>query len=188
MRLPQEDFCQALGVAPGNKYEGHGGPGISSIMKYLLGSSEPHKDRHQFMSTQVLFWLLGATDGHAKNFSVFISPYGEYKLTPLYDILSAYPITGGNGLNKRELKLAMSLKGSKRKRYQCEYIFPRHFQRTAKDVGFNEEEMLKILHYFHSEIPNAIQRVDQQLPTDFPAHVKQPIFDGVLRMNERLSP
>ena len=28
MRLPQEDFCQALGVPPHLKYESDGGPGL----------------------------------------------------------------------------------------------------------------------------------------------------------------
>lgn len=132
MRLPQEDFCQVLGVAPGNKYESHGGPSISDIMKHLLGSSQPQKESHTFMSAQVLFWLLGATDGHAKNFSVFISAYGRYQFTPLYDIISSYPIARGKGLNKRELKLAMGLKATKGKKYHCEQIFPRHFLQTAK--------------------------------------------------------
>ena len=30
------------------------------------------------MKSQVLFWLLAATDGHAKNFSVFIEPEGRF--------------------------------------------------------------------------------------------------------------
>ena len=31
MRLPQEDFCQALGVSPALKYENHGGPSIQDL-------------------------------------------------------------------------------------------------------------------------------------------------------------
>lgn len=101
MRLPQEDLCQTLDVPSAGKYENQGGPGIAAIMDTLLGSLTPAQDRRTFMRTQVLFWLLTATDGHAKNFSLFILPEGQYQLTPLYDILSAYPIMGGKGLNKR---------------------------------------------------------------------------------------
>lgn len=43
------------------------------------------------MKAQALFWLIGATDGHAKNFSVFLTPGGRYALTPLYDVLTAQP-------------------------------------------------------------------------------------------------
>ncbi|WP_163344250.1 HipA domain-containing protein, partial [Enterobacter hormaechei] len=67
------------------KYENEGGPGIIDIMKYLLGSSNADQDRFHFMKAQVLFWLLAATDGHAKNFSVFINQEGRFHLTPLYD-------------------------------------------------------------------------------------------------------
>ena len=96
IRLPQEDFCQVTGTSPARKYETDGGPAVSQIMKELLGSVTPIEDRYTFMRAQVLFWLLGATDGHAKNFSVFIERENRYRLTPLYDILSAFP-----AINKR---------------------------------------------------------------------------------------
>ena len=187
MRLPQEDFCQALGVGPGNKYESQGGPGINQIMAFLLGSSDPQKDRNTFMRAQVLFWLLGATDGHAKNFSLFINAHSGFQLTPLYDIISAYPITGGKGLNIRELKLAMGVSGTKGKKYQCEYIQPRHFLLTAKEVGFSEDEMLQILRYFYSNVPGALERAKQALPKEFPEDVVSSISKNMLRIHKRLT-
>lgn len=66
MRLPQEDFCQATGTAPGKKYENERGPGIEKIMNILLGSKTPQVDRENFFRTQVVFWMLCAIDGHAK--------------------------------------------------------------------------------------------------------------------------
>jgi len=91
MRIPQEDFCQITATSPARKYEVDGGPGIAAIMQELLGAANPRYDREIFMRTQVLFWLLGATDGHAKNFSIFIEQHDQYRLTPRYDILSAFP-------------------------------------------------------------------------------------------------
>jgi len=91
LRLPQEDSCQALSVAPTNKYENEGGPGIISIAKLLLGSDDPQADQLAFFKAQILFWLIGATDGHAKNFSIFLAPGGRYRLTPFYDVLTAQP-------------------------------------------------------------------------------------------------
>lgn len=93
IRLPQEDFCQILNIPSALKYENEGGPGIIDIMKYLLGSSNADQDRFHFMKAQVLFWLLAATDGHAKNFSVFINQEGRFHLTPLYDICPSIPIS-----------------------------------------------------------------------------------------------
>jgi serine/threonine-protein kinase HipA len=90
-RLPQEDICQALSVPPIRKYQSDDGPGITDILEFLNGAVAPREDRLRFMKTQIVFWLLSAIDGHAKNFSVFLTP-GGYKLTPLYDVMSAAPL------------------------------------------------------------------------------------------------
>ena len=109
MRLPQEDFCQATATAPALKYESDGGPGIGKIMDLLLGSEKAAADRRDFMRTQLVFWLLAAIDGHAKNFSIFLRAGGAYQLTPRYDILSAHPMLGhGRGrLSPRKITMAM---------------------------------------------------------------------------------
>ena len=99
LRLPQEDMCQTFGLPSSVKYESDGGPGIARIMAFLMGSSEALKDRYDFMKFQVFQWLIGATDGHAKNFSVFIQAGGSYRLTPFYDIISAFPVLGGTGIH-----------------------------------------------------------------------------------------
>ncbi len=80
--------------------------------------SEALKDRYDFMKFQVFQWLIGATDGHAKNFSVFIQAGGSYRLTPFYDIISAFPVLGGAGIHISDLKLAMALTHRKAKKRQ----------------------------------------------------------------------
>ncbi|MGH8144505.1 MAG: HipA domain-containing protein, partial [Steroidobacteraceae bacterium] len=82
IRLPQEDFCQAMGVPPTQRYQADGGPGIEAIMDILLGSDNADEDRKDFFRTQILFWMLCAIDGHAKNFSLFLNAGGSYRLTP----------------------------------------------------------------------------------------------------------
>lgn len=186
IRLPQEDFCQVTGTSPARKYESDNGPAIKQIMKELLGSQQPAADRMVFMRAQVLFWLLGATDGHAKNFSIFIEPGNAYRLTPLYDILSAYPAISKKGLHEKDLKLAMSLKGSKGPKYQCSMINRRHFLATAKDVGFRETTMNSILDEMASKTERVISYVAGQLPPEFPAFIAEPIFAGMRKMSERL--
>ncbi|MBJ2118751.1 type II toxin-antitoxin system HipA family toxin [Proteus penneri] len=187
IRLPQEDFCQILNIPSALKYENEGGPGIIDIMKYLLSSSNADQDRFHFMKAQVLFWLLAAIDGHAKNFSVFINQEGRFHLTPLYDIMSIYPNLGGRGLNPRDAKLAMGLKASRGKKYAIEQIFPRHFYQTAEAVGFDPSLMSKILRYFYQEMDDVIQRVKQQLPEDFPSEISNTILDGMKARVVRLA-
>ncbi|HGE8240846.1 type II toxin-antitoxin system HipA family toxin [Aeromonas veronii] len=186
MRLPQEDFCQVLNVPSARKYENHGGPGITDIMKTLLGSATPEQDRYLFMKSQVLFWLLAATDGHAKNFSVFIEPEGRFRLTPFYDILSVYPVFGGRGLNRRDAKLAMGLASSKGKKYAIEQIFPRHFFQTAKAVGFERSAMEEILTELANSVDDVIERVTQQLPAGFPDTISSTILEGLKARSARL--
>ncbi|EGX6959549.1 type II toxin-antitoxin system HipA family toxin [Aeromonas veronii] len=186
MRLPQEDFCQVLNVPSARKYENHGGPGITDIMKTLLGSATPEQDRYLFMKSQVLFWLLAATDGHAKNFSVFIEPEGRFRLTPFYDILSVYPVFGGRGLNRRDAKLAMGLASSKGKKYAIEQIFPRHFFQTAKAVGFERSAMEEILTELANSVDDVIERATQQLPAGFPDVISSTILEGLKARSARL--
>jgi serine/threonine-protein kinase HipA len=77
-----------------HKYQTDGGPGIANIMAVLLGSERAQSDRRNFFKAQLIFWLLAATDGHAKNFSIAHLPGSQYHATPLYDVLSAHPIIG----------------------------------------------------------------------------------------------
>jgi serine/threonine-protein kinase HipA len=87
-RLPQEDFCQALGYSPGQKHEKDGGPGMDGCLRLLDGSADAEVDRLSFQLTQLAFWLMAASDGHAKNYSLFIGPGDAYAMTPLYDVIS----------------------------------------------------------------------------------------------------
>ena len=91
IRLPLEDGCQGLGFPPTLKYQKDGGPGMRDIFGLLKGADDAQADQIAFFKSQILFWLIGATDGHAKNFSVFLKPGGRYSLTPFYDVLSAQP-------------------------------------------------------------------------------------------------
>lgn len=142
-RLPQEDFCQALGVAGGSKYEEHGGPSAKEIMKILSTSTASVRDQDTFMSAQLLYWLFAAIDGHAKNFSLALTPKG-YRLTPLYDVLSAYGFAQVGNLHPKKLKMAMAV-NSKNRHYHWHTIFPRHWRTHAKNVGYDPDRMDSII-------------------------------------------
>ncbi|HSV53952.1 MAG TPA: type II toxin-antitoxin system HipA family toxin, partial [Burkholderiaceae bacterium] len=128
-RLPQEDFCQAMGVASTRKYESDGGPGVRDLLRVLDNSSMAPKDKATFVRALLAFWIMAATDGHAKNFSIFLERGGGYRLTPLYDVLSAWPIIGNgpNQISPRRAKLAMALRG-KNVHYHLHEIHTRHWE------------------------------------------------------------
>lgn len=186
LRLPQEDLCQVFGLPSSVKYESDGGPGIPEIMEFLLGSSNALQDRFSFMKFQVFQWLLGATDGHAKNFSVFIEAGGSYRLTPFYDIISAFPVLGGRGLHIGDLRLAMSLKAPKGRKYEINQIYPRHFFALANEVNFRKSEMDEILDFFATHVPAALQRVSESLPDGFSVEVVESITRSMTKLHARL--
>ncbi|MFB0772890.1 type II toxin-antitoxin system HipA family toxin [Proteus cibi] len=185
LRLPQEDCCQALGIAPALKYESHGGPSIEAIMQLLLGSRVALEDREIFFKSQILFWMLAAIDGHGKNFSLFIEPGTSFRLTPLYDVMSAFPIFATRGIEVQKAKMAMALQG-KYKQYHFSKIQPRHFISTAALVGFSEKMAAQLMFDMAEKTDAVIATVLTQLPADFPEHISNAIFDGLSKQADKI--
>jgi len=185
LRLPQEDFCQALGVSPIRKYEADGGPGIQPIMERLRGSENAADDRAVFFKSQMLFWLMAATDGHAKNFSLHVLPRGAYRMTPLYDILSAYPIMGkkANQLDSRKAKLAMAVVDRNR-HYDLYGIHRWHWVAMGEKLGLPDVSMW--IEDIIAQTPLALDRIATRLPQGFPEPVFKAIRDGMLGAARRL--
>jgi serine/threonine-protein kinase HipA len=187
LRLPQEDMCQATGTPPDQRYESDGGPGIADICSLLLGSRQAQADRRTFFKAQVVFWMLCAIDGHGKNFSLFIEPHGRYTLTPLYDVMSAYPILGkgANQLAPQKARMAMAVTG-KNRHYKWMEIQPRHWLTTAASVGL-QSTVREDIHTLVSQAPRVVNSISERLPAGFPEYVAEPIFEGLLELANRLS-
>lgn len=185
IRLPQEDFCQALGKAPALKYENDGGPGIEAGMKLLLGSQQSVRDRDLFFKAQILFWLMAAIDGHAKNFSIFLKPYTAFEMTPLYDVISAYPLMRQGTLPAERVKMAMSVKGKKR-HYHWHRMEARHFTSTAKQAGFSADRAKEIMQDISDQTEAVLCQVETQLPPNFPGHISDAILTGIRRQAAKL--
>lgn len=174
IRLPQEDFCQALGVPPSQKYQMDGGPGITDGVGLLSGSDRPQEDQRAFFHAQVLFWLLGATDGHAKNFSIALRP-GGFRMTPLYDVLSAQKAMDDGQIRKNRMRLAMSVGGH----YRVNEVVPRHFMQAAKAAGFGIALAEEVLTGVAERIEPALEKTVALMPPDFPKALAQTVADGV---------
>jgi serine/threonine-protein kinase HipA len=180
-RVPQEDFCQVWGVSHDQKYESHGGPGIAEILQILSRARDPVSDRRTFALAQLVFWMLAAIDGHAKNFSIFHYRDGSYELTPLYDVLSAWPVIGqgAHKLPLRKVKLAMALRGTGRPHYKLVEIQPRHFEALAASLGDPDARLA--MQRLAAQVPNAITRVQAKLPEDFSQAVWRSVTNGLRR-------
>ncbi len=179
LRLPQEDCCQALSVPPNLKYESDGGPSIPGIVRLLRGSDEAAADQRSFLKATIVFWLLGATDGHAKNFSVFLSPGGRFRMTPLYDVISAQPSVDSKQILWKQFRLAMAF--GTRPHYQIRQIAPRHFLETTAKAGLGRQLVDSITQELLDISNAAIDSVLRKLPQKFPERVASSIAAGMKR-------
>jgi serine/threonine-protein kinase HipA len=186
LRLPQEDLCQALSVPPSRKYEADGGPGVEAILNILQGSDDPEHDRRKFLRAIIAFWLIGATDGHAKNFSIFLSPGGRYALTPLYDVLSAQPSCDAGQIRRNKMKLAMAV-GDKR-HYVIDTVMPRHFVQSAGKTGIGESVVKEEMISLFEDAPAVLDSLLSNLPRGFPAEVVDSVASGLRARLRNLQP
>lgn len=177
LRRPQEDMCQALSVPPTLKYQADGGPDNQQIMELLKGSDDPLHDQRAYLRAQMTFWLLGATDGHAKNFSIFLTPGGRFRMTPLYDVLTAQPSVDAGHIGAKAFKLAMSVGNGNH--YRVGDIQPRHLIETAARSRFDgklvEEDLLNLL-------ASAEATAEQVLNTHgkyIPAFLAESLMNGI---------
>ncbi len=176
LRLPQEDCCQALSVPPTRKYQSEGGPGVVQILNLLQGSDQPAVGRSTVLKAQMFFWLIGATDGHAKNFSIFLGPGGSFHLTPLYDVLTAQPSVERKQIDRRHMRLSMAV-GTNR-HYRIGEIRGRHFVQTGRAAGLAESVVLATIEEMAETAKCAIQTVESTLPKDFPPALHASVSKG----------
>jgi serine/threonine-protein kinase HipA len=86
-RIHQEDFCQATGTSPLDKYQEDGGPSLAQIGAILSSVASPESLDLLFQYVAVNV-MVGNGDAHAKNISLLHLPSGEMRLAPLYDVMS----------------------------------------------------------------------------------------------------
>lgn len=182
-RLPQEDFCQATGRPSDEKYEKDGGPGLAQILGLLSRGETPERDSNLFALSQLMFWFLAATDGHAKNFSIFLRRAG-YGLTPFYDLLSAWPVIGNKArqLQPQKVKMAMAMRTGNRPHYRWDEIQPRHFKALAQSLP--DPNPWPMMLAMAKSAPAAITTVKKRLPADFKEFVWTSITKGFAKKAE----
>ncbi len=174
IRIPQEDMCQALGISPYKKYQNEGGPGILAISKFLAASQNP-QDRYNFFKGILLFDLMFATDGHAKNFSISFNKSG-FKMTPYYDVMSGYFLHAREKIALQKMKLAMSVGESSY--YNFDKISKRHYKETAKKCFISEEDFERLC----GEVKTSFENLDfkrKELDPHLKVVTLEMIIDGM---------
>jgi serine/threonine-protein kinase HipA len=126
-RLHQEDFCQALGVAPEHKYAAEGGPTFRNGFELLRkATARPALEILKLIDAAIFNLIAGNADAHGKNYSLLYKSSG-LELAPLYDLFCTivYPALSA--------KLAMKVGGVAK----LEEVDQRTWEKFAKeaDIG-----------------------------------------------------
>lgn len=151
----------------------------------MQASDEPAIDRQLFFKAQILFWLLGATDGHAKNFSLTLFPKGRFRLTPLYDILTLQHSVDNAQVRNSEYKMAMRVGASNK--YRVNDIDGRHFVYTGKECGLSEKDIKLMFAELHDVTTEALTKVQDNLPDDFPSELVESLINAIRSRLPRLN-
>jgi len=184
LRIPQEDCCQALSIPPSRKYQSDNRPSnekqpsMVEILNLLKGSDQPAEDQKAFLKAQIIFWLIGATDGHGKNFSIYLGQGGRFILTPFYDVLTAQPFFDAHKLQKKEMKMAMSVGSNNH--YKMADIQGRHFVQTVQKAGLPEYIAKEALHEIAGIAEKAMQSLEEKLPSDFPTEIHESVSKAIM--------
>jgi len=152
VRIHQEDFCQALGVAPNRKYErGEGGPGIvqmANLMRRIQPPASARESAAHYAKAAAFNWVIYAPDGHAKNYSILLR--GQEALpSPLYDISSVLPYPDRYDL--RTMAMAMSVNGKD----QNNLISGADWAVLADQLGVAREQMAACVLEIATNAPDA---------------------------------
>jgi serine/threonine-protein kinase HipA len=178
-RIHQEDCCQAMGVSPASKYENEGGPGFPQIMTLLNGSDEPEIDRDRMMNAAALAYFLGATDAHAKNYSLLYARGAQrpsLRLAPFYDVASAWPYP--RRIPPKKMRLAMRVG----RHYKVQEIMPRHFDELARACNYPAERLRQLMRDLSDRLPDEASTLQTEIRVKGMEHeVLSKIVEGIAK-------
>ena len=168
-RIHQEDFCQALGLAPEFKYEHEGGPSIAACQQVITDHvAQPAADQMKLLNRVLFNYLIGNNDAHGKNFSLL---YKEKKpeLAPAYDLLST-----AVDPNLDE-KMAMKIGDI----YKPINVFPNHFHKLAPETKAAQSDMKKRMEKMKEKMLEVAPKLKAELTAK---GLESDVFDDIINI------
>ncbi len=170
-RLHQEDFCQALGVAPEMKYQNEAGPDLQQCFQLVRQVTRPSAPQILRLLDDVIFnALIGNHDAHAKNFSLLYAG-NTAVLAPLYDALSTAVYAALTP------KMAMKI-GSK---YTFSEVGARHWSQFAQAAGVSGAQTRKRLLQWAKSLPLTARKLQADPQYRFS---DKPVVERIIRLIE----
>jgi len=169
-RIHQEDFCQALGLVSGKKYQAGGGVSIRDCFKVIKDFSQNQlSDITWFIEWIVFNYLIGNTDAHAKNLSLLHTDTG-IKLAPFYDLLST------EVYSEKIIDHGMAMLINGKGKYDSLKVSD--FSALFEQLGLNATNMMKFIRNKFSPIVSMAENLRQSLiDSDLP---KESISDEIV--------
>jgi serine/threonine-protein kinase HipA len=143
------------------------------MMDFLLASINSKEDRKNLLKVIVFYDLLHNTDSHAKNFSIILSKHG-FKLTPMYDVLSAHFLLGQDKEYHSNLRGVISINN----KFIYNQITKDDWYIEAKNCGINKDTVDEIF----SELKKSLTELTydkSELPVDLDLEQLDLIISGV---------
>lgn len=138
-KIPMEDMCQLTEQLTERKYKGSYEKIAKAIRKY---STAPGLDVTKFWTVVLFSWLVGNTDMHLKNFSLYAPNLIDHILTPAYDLLNTILVMP---TDTEELALTLNGKKSRLTRHD--------FEQAMRNTGLNEKVIANIFNRFQGIYP-----------------------------------
>lgn len=164
-RVHQEDFCQALGMMPNNKYQNQGGPSLKDLIGLIREVSvSPREDINTLVDASIFNWIIGGADAHAKNFSLLLGAAGRHRLAPIYDVASVLPYSPQ--IQFDDIKLAMKIGGE----YRLRDIGLKHWRLFAAESRLDFEPVRSRISMMTAMLPDLAATVRDQIAAEGGAH------------------
>ena len=139
IKIPMEDMCQLTEHLTERKYKSSYEQIAKAIRKY---SAAPGLDLTKYWTIVIFSWVVGNSDMHLKNFSLYAPNETDYILTPAYDLLNTLLV-----IPEDAEELALTLNGKKSR-------LTRHdFELAMLSSGLNEKVISNIFNRFKRITP-----------------------------------
>ncbi len=144
-KIPMEDMCQLTGKLTEQKYKGSHEQIAKKIVEH---SAYPVLDLINYFEELLFCYLIGNSDMHLKNFSLYKTA-GGYVLTPAYDLVSTKL-----ALAQDTEELALTLNGKKRKLKKAD------FDNLLKTMKVDDKAIENVYDKFRKVIPEWFAFID----------------------------
>ena len=151
VKIPMEDMCQLTEKLTEQKYKGSHEQIAKKIVEF---SAYPVLDLINYFEVLLFCYLIGNTDMHLKNFSLY-KKVGECVLAPAYDLLSTKLV-----IPQDNEELALTLNGKKSKLKKVD------FDSLLKTMKVDDKAIENVYDKFRKVIPEWLLFIDSSFLPD----------------------